>query len=93
MRGSPSPRLSSGVLSYWLVVIVFAIAKLWTFGVDIPGALYSTTFSFVWPGLEGVMAAQGGQNSAVVLLRSVACIARHDAFPDRTHRLCCLCGK
>lgn len=55
-----------GLLPYWLVVIVFAIAKLWTFGVDIPGALDSTTFSFVWPGLEGVMAAQGGQNSAVV---------------------------
>lgn len=55
-----------GLLPYWLVVIVFAIAKLWTLGIDIPAALASTTVNFVWPGLEGVMAVQGGQNSAVV---------------------------
>ena len=54
-----------GLLPYWLVVIVFAIAKLWTFGIDIPAALASTTFSFNWPGLEGVMGVDGGLNNAV----------------------------
>lgn len=54
-----------GLLPYWLVVIVFAIAKLWTLGVDIPAALASTTASFTWPGLEGVMAVDGEPNNAV----------------------------
>lgn len=61
----PVSRAVLGLLPYWLVVIVFAIAKLWTFGIDVPAALNETTFSFTWPGLEGVMAVDGGQNTAV----------------------------
>ncbi len=61
----PASRIALGLLPYWLVVIIFAVAKLWTFGVDVPATLASTNFSFTWPGLEGVLAMDGTQNPSV----------------------------
>lgn len=58
-------RVLLGLLPYWLVVIVFAVAKLWRVGVDVPAALSSTDISFTWPGLAGVMGLNGQQNSSV----------------------------
>lgn len=69
---SPAPteqlsgsRIMLGLLPYWLVVIVFAVAKLWRIGVDVPAALASTDISFVWPGLADVMGLNGQQNTSV----------------------------
>lgn len=46
-------RIWMALLPYLLVVVVFAIAKLWKWGVDIPAALTSTDLKFAWPGLDG----------------------------------------
>ncbi|AZR06793.1 L-lactate permease [Trueperella pyogenes] len=59
-------RVTLGLLPYWLVVIVFAVAKLWRLGVDVPAALASTDIRFVWPGLAGVLGVNGEQNGSVV---------------------------
>ena len=46
-------RVALGLLPYWLVVVIFAVAKLWTAGIDVPKALESTDVTFGWPGLDG----------------------------------------
>lgn len=70
---SPAPketlsasRVTLGLLPYWLVVIVFAVAKLWKIGIDVPAALASTNLSFVWPGMGEVLGIDGKQNPSAV---------------------------
>lgn len=58
-------RVALGLLPYWLVVIVFAVAKLWKFGVNIPAALRATDIKFAWPGLSGVLGMDGQPNASV----------------------------
>lgn len=48
---------------YLLVVVVFAIAKLWTLGVNLPKALASTDVKIGWPGLDGHLL--NGQGKAI----------------------------
>lgn len=48
---------------YILIVVVFAITKLWRIGVDIPVALASTDIQFGWPGLYGRLLTADGEPS------------------------------
>ncbi len=58
-------RATLALMPYWLVVIVFGVAKLWRLGIDIPAALASTDIKFGWPGLHGhVLNAAGEPVSA-----------------------------
>lgn len=54
-------RVALGLLPYWLVVVIFAVAKLWTAGIDMPKALESTDVTFGWPGLDGQLIDAKGQ--------------------------------
>ncbi len=54
-------RVALGLLPYWLVVVIFAVAKLWTAGIDVPKALESTDVTFGWPGLDGQLIDGKGQ--------------------------------
>ncbi|MEX3566792.1 L-lactate permease [Micrococcus endophyticus] len=54
-------RVWMAVLPYLVVVAVFAVAKLWTFGVDIPAWLASTNVRIPWPGLDGRLVNAAGQ--------------------------------
>lgn len=56
-------RVALGLLPYWLVVVIFAIAKLWTVGIDVPQALASTDLTFGWPGLNGNLLGSDGKAS------------------------------
>ncbi|MDR6938963.1 L-lactate permease [Arcanobacterium hippocoleae] len=57
-------RIILGLLPYWLVVVIFAIAKLWTIGVNIPAMLAATDVKFAWPGLHGNLVDSAGNPSA-----------------------------
>lgn len=46
---------------YLLVIVVFGLAKLWRFGIDIPKWLASTDIKFGWPGLHGVVVGADGK--------------------------------
>ncbi|SER78288.1 L-lactate permease [Corynebacterium cystitidis] len=48
---------------YILIVVVFAITKLWRIGVDIPAALASTDIKFGWPGLYERLLTPAGEPS------------------------------
>ena len=54
-------RVALGLLPYWLVVVIFAVAKLWTAGIDVPKPLESTDVTFGWPGLDGQLIDAKGQ--------------------------------
>lgn len=56
-------RVILGLLPYWLVVVIFAIAKLWTIGIDVPAALSATDVKFPWPGLDGKLLDTAGNPS------------------------------
>lgn len=52
---------------YFLVIVVFGIAKLWTFGVDVPGWLASTDIAVPWPLLYGnIVDAAGDPVSSTI---------------------------
>ncbi|MDO4260231.1 MAG: L-lactate permease [Actinomycetaceae bacterium] len=53
-------RITLALLPYWFVVLVFAVAKLWTVGVNIPAALKATDIKFGWPGLDGQLLTPSG---------------------------------
>ncbi|WP_188043383.1 L-lactate permease [Changpingibacter yushuensis] len=55
--GMTASRVTLGLLPYWLVVVIFGIAKLWTLGIDIPAWLSSTDIKIRWPGLDGNLAS------------------------------------
>lgn len=57
-------RAVLALMPYWLVVIVFGVAKLWTFGVDLPALLKKTDIAFNWPGLYGNLLAGNGKPSS-----------------------------
>ena len=54
-------RAWMAVLPYILVVAVFGIAKLWTWGVNIPQALAATDIKIPWPGLHGHLLNSSGE--------------------------------
>ncbi|MDO5747278.1 MAG: L-lactate permease [Actinomycetaceae bacterium] len=60
-------RAVIALLPYWLVVIVFAVAKLWTLGINIPEALASTDLKFGWPGLHGHLVNTAGEATNATL--------------------------
>ncbi|MBM7825517.1 lactate permease [Arcanobacterium pluranimalium] len=57
-------RITLALMPYWLVVIIFAIAKLWRFGIDIPQLLASTDKKIEWPGLYGQLLTPAGEVSS-----------------------------
>lgn len=56
-------RITLALFPYVLIVVVFAITKLWTIGVNIPKALASTDIKFEWPGLHGNLLTENGEVS------------------------------
>ena len=60
-------RILLGLLPYWLVVVIFACAKLWTVGINIPAMLSSTDITFPWPGLHGRILDASGEVSSSTL--------------------------
>lgn len=66
-------RIALGLMPYWLVVIIFGIAKLWRIGADIPALLAQTTVTFPWPGLYGELVKNGQPNAdAMFSLQTLA---------------------
>lgn len=61
VEGLTASRAALALMPYWLVVIVFGVAKLWTVGVDLPALLKSTDFKFGWPGLDGNLLTAAGE--------------------------------
>ncbi|WP_420826949.1 L-lactate permease [Arcanobacterium phocisimile] len=61
-------RLTLALMPYWLVVIIFSIAKLWTFGFNVPEALAKTTIAIEWPGLYGSLLTSSGEASSAAIL-------------------------
>ncbi|MEJ5928252.1 L-lactate permease [Corynebacterium sp. H128] len=52
-------QITLALFPYLLVVVVFAVAKLWKLGIDIPAALAATDVKVPWPGLHGKIASNG----------------------------------
>ncbi|MEX3509676.1 L-lactate permease [Kocuria sp. WRN011] len=61
VEGLTPVRAWMAVLPYILVVVVFGIAKLWTWGVNIPQALAATDIKIPWPGLHGHLLNSAGE--------------------------------
>ncbi|MFT0847415.1 lactate permease LctP family transporter [Actinomycetaceae bacterium L2_0104] len=59
-------RIVLGLLPYWLVVVILGLAKLWTFGFDLPGWLASTDLAIAWPGLHGNLGSMGSDGEVIV---------------------------
>ncbi|AKK02865.1 L-lactate permease [Corynebacterium epidermidicanis] len=60
-------RTSLALFPYLLVVVVFAVAKLWTWGIDIPARMAATDVKIPWPGLDGhLLTASGAKVSGTV---------------------------
>lgn len=60
VEGLTASRAALALMPYWLVVIVFGVAKLWTLGVNLPALLKSTDVKFGWPGLHGNLVTAAG---------------------------------
>lgn len=60
-------RAFLGLFPYIFIVAVLAVAKLWTFGVNIPAVLSSTDVRFPWPGLHGRVADLAGEVSSTTI--------------------------
>ncbi len=68
-EGTPSAgRITLALMPYWLVVVIFSIAKLWTLGIDIPQAFAKTTIKLQWPGLYGALLDHNGEPSSGAIL-------------------------
>ena len=62
-------RIVLGLMPYWLVVIIFAISKLWKIGVDLPALLSSTDTLIKWPGLYGHLVTAAGEPNSGALFK------------------------
>lgn len=56
-------RIGLALFPYLLIVVVFAVTKLWRIGVDIPAALAATDIKIHWPGLYGKLLTESGEPS------------------------------
>lgn len=61
-------RITLALMPYWLVVIIFSIAKLWTLGINVPQTLAKTTIAVQWPGLYGSLLTSTGEPSSAAIL-------------------------
>lgn len=62
----PGPTFLA-LFPYLLVIIVFGIAKLWTLGVSVPGALAATDIKVKWPMLYGhIVDGEGNPASSTI---------------------------
>lgn len=60
----PVKNIVLGLLPYWLVVALFAVAKLWRIGIDLPALASSTDLPIEWPGLYGRLLTDQGEPSS-----------------------------
>ncbi|TNL99707.1 L-lactate permease [Corynebacterium tapiri] len=60
-------RTVLALFPYLLIVVAFAITKLWTVGVNIPKLLASTDIKIPWPGLHGNLLTASGQPSSATM--------------------------
>ena len=58
--GLSASRVTLALLPYWLVVLIFVVAKLWKVGVDLPRVLSSWDLSVKMPGLYGEVLTGSG---------------------------------
>lgn len=56
-------RVALALLPYVLVVVIIAITKLWTLGVDLNKAFKATDIPIKWPGVHGQLLTADGQPS------------------------------
>ncbi len=69
VEGRPSAsRITLALMPYWLVVVIFSIAKLWTLGINIPELFAQTTIKIQWPGLYGSLLNNAGEPSSGAIL-------------------------
>ena len=61
-------RTSLALFPYLLVIVVFAVAKLWTVGVNIPKALTATVFNFNWLSNPGTLLFLSGLITVIVYM-------------------------
>lgn len=61
VEGLTASRATLALMPYWLVVIVFGVAKLWKLGIDLPALLKTTDVKFGWPGLHGNLVNAAGE--------------------------------
>lgn len=62
----PGPTFLA-LFPYLLVIIIFGVAKLWTLGVSVPGALAATDIKVKWPMLYGhILDADGNPVSSTI---------------------------
>ncbi|WP_077489491.1 L-lactate permease [Sinomonas mesophila] len=54
-------RIWLALFPYILVIVVFAVAKLWRLGIDLPKALASTDVKIPWPVLHDALLTADGQ--------------------------------
>ncbi|RRD30822.1 L-lactate permease [Actinomyces bowdenii] len=60
-------RVVLALLPYVLVVIIIAVTKLWSLGLDLSSALKATDVPIKWPGVHGqLLTAQGEPSSSAV---------------------------
>ncbi|MCD4557813.1 L-lactate permease [Schaalia sp. lx-100] len=62
-------RIFFALFPYGFVVLVFAAAKLWRIGINVPAMLKTTDIAFPWRGLDGQLATVGGNISTDTVLR------------------------
>lgn len=58
--GLSASRVTLALLPYWLVVLIFVVAKLWKVGIDLPRVLSSWDLSVKMPGLYGEVLTGSG---------------------------------
>ncbi|WP_427007944.1 L-lactate permease [Pseudarthrobacter sp. H2] len=59
--GLTPTRTWLALFPYFLVIVIFGIAKLWKFGVDVPAFLASTDIKIPWPILHDSLVDAGGK--------------------------------
>ncbi len=69
--GMTFSRAALGLMPYWLVVLIFGFAKLWTIGINIPAWLASTDIKIPWPALDGNIGAQAADGSLILSTATV----------------------
>ncbi|WP_067782129.1 L-lactate permease [Actinomyces vulturis] len=66
-RSLSRQRVVLALLPYVLVVVIIAITKLWTIGVDLKDVLKATDIKIQWPGVYGSLLTDSGKPSSAAI--------------------------